>query len=158
MARSHAPLAPPSSSDPRRDHDPLIAAADLLHRAGRLPFDAHEAGAWARRYRALVQSASEGVNVHRWLTTLPDSALERVAAEQPQLRNATDRQLVEHADITSRLAELMADAISETPLDTAAVVELMEGALALERELRRHHEHLVDLVYEAANREWGGPG
>ena len=158
MAQSQTPLPSPPARDPRQTHDPLIAAADLLHQAGRLPFDSHEADHWVRRYRELVRGASEHVDVHRWVTTRPDSTLERVAAEQPQLRHATERQRVEHGEITARLAALVAGSASGTALDTPAAVELMEGALELERELRRHYEHLVDLVYESANREWGGPG
>ena len=150
----------PASAAPRgaapTASDPAIEAAALLHQAARLPYEAASAPRWTQQFQRLIAAAADRLREHRWLATSPGAGLDALCAERPRLRHAALRQSSEHDHLSACVASLLRAAF-DGPVDALRAVELMEGALEIERELRRHHAHLIDLVYEATNREIGGP-
>lgn len=138
--------------------DPLAEAREKLRQAARLPFHAHQPHSWQTSFRQLVTDARADVRRHIWTAALPDSPLNMVENQEPRLRSKIEGQREEHDSFAARADELVDEASAPGEVDIWKMIELGEKAILLEMALARHHNRLMQLVYEATLRDLGEAG
>ncbi len=136
--------------------DPIAEAGQLLRKATRLPFEAKRPRAWARQFSSLVSDARKAVVAHILRAERPDSAINQLSAERPELRPVIERQNGEHKTLLLEVFQLAEDAQVLSNPGIWDMVEFTEKAKSLVQALERHQRRLVDITYEATWRDIGG--
>lgn len=135
----------------------MIAAAQMLRAAARLPYDASRPDQWQSRFRRLVGDAAQTVGMYRIAFRHPGTALNADRADWARFERAASRRCQQHLALAARVRRLARRADQGVP-EIHHAVDMMEEALALERAVRRCYEKYVDLIYESYNCEIGGLG
>ncbi|MFN8506684.1 MAG: hypothetical protein U0547_03865 [Dehalococcoidia bacterium] len=149
------PAAPAPRSVPHAHPDPLDEARELLRRAARLPYHAARADAWARRFRRLTGDATTAITRH----VLHLQRRQAAGAETPpRLLPALQRQAAEAEDLVRASFDLVHEAEAAHRPGIWNMVELGEQAMRLSIAVERHHNRLLDISYEAGQRDLGGGG
>ncbi len=150
--------APTPQSAPVDFKDPLAEAREKLRQAARLPFHAHQPHSWRVSFRQLAGEARAEIRRHIWTAELPDSPLHLAENQEPRLLSKVETQRNEHESFAHD-ADLLVDAAStpEEP-DIWKMIELGEKAILLEMALARHHNRLMQLVYETTLCDLGEAG
>lgn len=139
--------------------EPLAEARALLHRAARLPYHAAQADAWARRFAALARDAGRAIGEHVRRAERGDTPLDAdFAGRAPHLLPALRRQEGAHGALMRRNLELVQDAEAARSPGIWTMVDLGERAMLLSQDVGRHHDGLLELLYEADCRDLGGGG
>jgi len=138
--------------------DPIAEAREKLRDAARLPFQATRPNAWQTAFRQLVTDARADIRRHIWLAELPDSPLKAVEDAEPRLRGQVDHQREEHVQFATRIDHLVDEAGTPDDADIWKMIELGEEAILLEMALARHHNRLVQLLYETTHQDVGVAG
>lgn len=150
-----APARPSRAADFK---DPLAEAREKLRQAARLPFHAHQPHAWQTAFRQLVADARSDIRRHIWAAALPDSPLNLVENQEPRLLSKVEMQREEHETFAARSEQLVEEASAPGEVDIWKMIELGEQAILLEMALARHHNRLMQLVYESTLRDLGEAG
>lgn len=140
----------------RGTREPLAAARGSLHAAARLPFASSQGAVWRSRFAHHVETARNAVREHVISSNRADSVLSAIEREEPRLRTVVEKQRCEHAELVRQTKSLSEEAASRPDVDIWRMIDLGEKAMLLEMALARHQDRLVQLVYEATNRELGG--
>ncbi|MCC6387857.1 MAG: hypothetical protein IT302_10795 [Dehalococcoidia bacterium] len=151
------PGAPSPRTVPHAHPDPLAEAHDLLRRAARLPYHAARADAWARRFRRLTGDATTAITRHVLHLQRRQAAGPGVETP-PRLLPALQRQAEEAAELVRASFDLAHEAEATRRPDIWNMVELGEQAMRLSIAVERHHNRLLDISYEAGQRDLGGGG
>lgn len=138
--------------------DPLAEARERLRQAARLPFHAHQPYAWQTAFRQLVAEARTDIRRHIWTASLPDSPLHLVENQEPRLLSKVETQREEHEAFAAKADQLVDEASAPGEVDIWKMIELGEKAILLEMALARHHNRLMQLVYETTLRDLGEAG
>ncbi|GAB4335550.1 MAG: hypothetical protein Kow0010_23040 [Dehalococcoidia bacterium] len=137
--------------------NPMVAAAQMLRAAARLPYDASRPDRWRRSFQQLVGDAAQAVGMYRVPLRQPATAINFDRADWRRFDRAAARRCKEHLAIAERVRRLNRRAEQEA-IEIHNAVDMMEEALALERAVFRCYQKYVDLVYESYNSEIGGLG
>ena len=132
--------------------DPITEAGLLLRKAARLPFEARRQRKWARQFSTLVNDARKAVVAHILRAERPDSAINLLSAERPELRPVIERQNGEHETLLLEVFQLAEDAQVLTNPGIWEMVEFTEKAKSLLQALERHQRRMADIAYEASLR------
>ncbi len=151
------PAAPSPRPVPVAPPDPLAEARELLRRAARLPYHAARADAWARRFRRLTADATAAITRHV-LHLQRGQPAEPGAETPPRLLPALRRQAEEAQDLARASFDLAHEAAAAHRPDIWNMVELGEQAMRLSIAVERHHNRLLEISYEAGQRDLGGGG
>ena len=81
-----------------------------------------------------------------------------VENQEPRLLSKIEGQREEHDAFAARADELVSEASAPGEVDIWKMIELGEKAILLEMALARHHNRLMQLVYEATLRDLGEAG
>lgn len=138
--------------------DPLAEAREKLRQAARLPFHAHQPHSWQTSFRQLAADARTDIRRHIWTAALPDSPLNMVENQEPRLLSKVEVQREEHESFAARADDLVDEASAPGEVDIWKMIELGEKAILLEMALARHHNRLMQLVYETTLRDLGEAG
>lgn len=138
--------------------DPILEACIALRRATRVPFEVAHARAWRVRFARYSGFARRALVAHILRAERADSEVNGIAAERPFLLPLIARQAGEHTDLLCRSHQLVEDSLALSQPRLWDMVELAERAKVLERDVERHHDRLLTIVYEARLREFGGEG
>lgn len=134
----------------------MVAAAQLLHAAGRVPYDASHPDQWRRAFQRLVADAAQAVAMYRVAFLRPDATMNLDRADWRRFARAAERRCEQHRKLSERTRRLARRAEGRTEIHEA--VDMMEEALQLEREVMQCYEKYVNLVFESHNSEIGGLG
>jgi len=151
-------FAPALNGAPVDFRDPIADAREKLRHASRLPFHAHQPHSWQISFRQLVNSARAEIRRHIWIAELPDSPLNLAENKEPRLLHTVAVQRSEHESFAERADSLVDAASAPGEVDIWKMIELGEQAILLEMALARHHNRLIQLVYEATLRDIGEAG
>ncbi|MGE5596947.1 MAG: hypothetical protein ACM3S1_13050 [Hyphomicrobiales bacterium] len=146
----------PAAMPPRFSSDPIVEAGRLLRRAARLPFEAARPRAWATQFTEAMVEARKALVAHILRAERSDSHMNEVYQGIPRLRSLVSRQTDEHQELLGRCHELVEDARILDEPGLWDMVEFSEKAKSLELAVGRHRERMLELVYEANNRQLGG--
>lgn len=153
---TYTPVRPDGSTITFRD--PIAEARETLRQAARLPFHAAHPNSWQDSFQSLVADARADLRRHIWLANLKGSPLNRVEAEEPRLHHQVELQRQEHEVFADSIDELAAAAAEPGPADIWRMIELGERAILLEMALARHHNRLMQLLFESTHQDIGVAG
>jgi hypothetical protein len=131
--------------------DPLEEAVGWLRKAVAVPYDAHDATAWAREFQQCVASA-------RRVLASRSAAMRDDRGLQPRLLALADREADAHEHVTRLADDLFTDAYMAVQPDLLEMVDLVEGTKELECAIDRLRERRSDLLFESTYRVLGGGG
>lgn len=137
--------------------NPMVAAAQMLRAAARLPYDASRPDSWRRSFHQLVADAAQAIGMYRGALRHPGATMNFDRADWRRFDRAAARRCEQHLAIAER-ARRLARRAEQGSIEIHSAVDMMEEALALERAVLRCYEKYVDLVYESYNSEIGGLG
>lgn len=138
--------------------DPIEDAKRLLRAAARLPYSASAPNTWLRRFRLHVVDARRALAVHVMRGERSDSDVNTFVTDNPRLIPQVQRQADEHMELMRLAHELVSETETIDAPDLWRMVNLSEETMALAQMVEKHHRRLVDIAYEATNRDIGGPG
>lgn len=138
--------------------DPIEEARRLLRTAARLPYSASAPNTWLRRFRRHLVDARRALAAHVMRGERSDSDVNLVAASHPRLIPEAQRQADEHMELLRMAHDLVSETDAEQEPDLWRMVNLSEETMALAQLVERHHRRLVELTYEATNRDLGAGG
>lgn len=153
---TYTPVRPDGSTITFRD--PIAEAREKLRQAARLPFHASKPHSWQESFHALIVDARADLRRHIWLASLKGSPLNRAEAEEPRLRNQVDAQRRDHEQFADAIDELVSAAAEPGPADIWRMIELGERAILLEMAIARHHNRLMQLLFETTHQDVGVAG
>ena len=153
---TYTPVRPDGSAITFRD--PIAEAREKLRQAARLPFHATRPNAWQESFQAHILDARSDLRRHIWLSNVEGSPLSRVEEEESRLRNQVETQRREHDQFAEAIDELVAAAAEPGPADIWRMIELGERAILLEMAIARHHNRLMQLLFERTHQDVGIAG
>jgi hypothetical protein len=153
---TYTPVRPDGSTITFRD--PIADAREKLRQAARLPFHAATPHSWQESFQALIVDARAALRRHIWLAGLKDSPLNIAEMEEPRLRPHAEQQRKEHDQFAEHIDDLVAVASEPGPADIWRMIELGERAILLEMAIARHHNRLMQLLFETTHRDVGVAG
>ncbi|MEO8539072.1 MAG: hypothetical protein ABI577_04970 [bacterium] len=153
---TYSPVRPDGTKIAFRD--PIADAREKLRQAARLPFHASKPHSWQDSFLQLVTDARADLRRHIWLASLKDSPLNRAEAEEPRLKTQVESQRKEHDVFAEQIDELVTVSSDEEPADIWRMIELGERSILLEMALARHHNRLMQLLFETTHRDVGIAG
>ena len=110
--------------------------------------------AWAERVHVALVELSADLRAHMHLTESPGGIYDEVVAAAPRLAGRVRRLVIEHAEMTRLVEELIARA--DGPVDEDGVAQVRSHGIALLGRLVRHRQASADLLYEAYETDVGG--
>ncbi len=153
---TYTPVRPDGTTITFRD--PIADAREKLRMAARLPFQASHPNSWQESFHALTVDARAALRRHIWLASLKDSPLNAAEAEEPRLRPHVEQQRRDHDLFADNIDELVCAASEPGPADIWKMIELGERAILLEMALARHHNRLMQLLFETTHQDVGVAG
>lgn len=147
-----------SDGSPITFRDPIADAREKLRQAARLPFHASKPHSWQESFSALVIDARSALRRHIWLASLKDSPLNRAEEQEPRLRPHVEDQRKQHDELADCIDALVDSAAEPGPADIWRMIELGERAILLEMAIARHHNRLMQLLFETTHQDVGVAG
>ncbi len=138
--------------------DPIADAREKLRQAARLPFHASKPHSWQESFVALVVDARSALRRHIWLASLKDSPLNLAEEQEPRLRPHVEDQRKQHDDLADAVDQLVDAAAEPGPADIWRMIELGERAILLEMAIARHHNRLMQILFETTHQDVGVAG
>ena len=153
---TYTPVRPDGS--PITFRDPIADAREKLRQAARLPFHASKPHSWQESFSALVVDSRSALRRHIWLANLKDSPLNLAEEQEPRLRPHVDSQRKQHDELADAIDELVGAAAEAVTVDIWRMIELGERAILLEMAIARHHNRLMQLLFETTHQDVGIAG
>lgn len=153
---TYTPVRPDGS--PITFRDPIAEAREKLRQAARLPFHAATPHSWQESFHALIVDARAALRRHIWLAGMKDSPLNQAEKEEPRLRPHAELQRKDHDQFAEGIDELVSAASESGPADIWRMIELGERAILFEMALARHHNRLMQILFETTHVDVGVAG